>query len=105
MAQKAIPPPYRITPEDKRGLLVVTGACVLAFVWCCFMIRLWIRLQTRQWRSDDWLLTIASVSPILASRVLLKIVKLGSVLIIKGSRDCSVSPGFPLGGSRFRYEC
>lgn len=57
-----IPPPYVITADDKRGLLVVTGAAVLAFVWCCFLIRLWLRFQTREWRSDDWLLAIATVS-------------------------------------------
>jgi hypothetical protein len=47
-----IPPPYVITADDKRGLIVVTGAAVLSFVWCCFLIRVWLRLQTREWKSD-----------------------------------------------------
>jgi hypothetical protein len=52
MAGEVIPPPYVITADDKRGLIVVTGAAVLAFVWSCFLIRVWLRLQSREWRSD-----------------------------------------------------
>ena len=52
MAAEVIPPPYVITAHDKRGLLVITGAVVLAFVWSCFSIRIWLRLQSREWRSD-----------------------------------------------------
>ncbi|RAQ99963.1 hypothetical protein DDE82_007758 [Stemphylium lycopersici] len=53
MAAEVIPPPYVITAHDKRGLIVVTGAAVLAFVWSCFLIRVWLRWQSREWRSDD----------------------------------------------------
>jgi hypothetical protein len=60
MAGEVIPPPYVITADDKRGLIVVTGAAVLAFVWCCFLIRLWLRFH--DWRFDDSLLAIATVS-------------------------------------------
>lgn len=56
-----VPPPYAITDDDKRGLLVVTGAVVLAYVWVCFLIRIWLRLQTREWRADDWALATATV--------------------------------------------
>lgn len=52
MAAEVIPPPYVITAHDKRGLIVVTGAAVLAFVWSCFLIRVWLRWQSREWRSD-----------------------------------------------------
>ena len=52
MAGEVIPPPYVITADDKRGLIVVTGAAVLAFVWSCFLIRVWLRWQSREWRSD-----------------------------------------------------
>ena len=52
MAGNVIPPPYVITEHDKRGLIVVTGASVLAFVWCCSLIRLWLRWQLKEWRSD-----------------------------------------------------
>lgn len=61
MANKVIPAPYAITADDKRGLIVVTVALVLAFVWVCFSIRIWLRIQTRDWKPDDWLLTIATV--------------------------------------------
>jgi hypothetical protein len=57
MAGEVISPPYVITADDKRGLIVVTGAAVLAFVWCCFLIRVWLRVQSREWRSDgEWYL-------------------------------------------------
>jgi hypothetical protein len=52
MAGEVISPPYVITADDKRGLIVVTGAAVLAFVWSCFLIRVWLRMQSREWRSD-----------------------------------------------------
>jgi hypothetical protein len=52
MAGEVIPPPFVIGANDKRGLIVVTGAAVLAFVWSCFLIRVWLRLQSREWRSD-----------------------------------------------------
>lgn len=52
MAGEVIPPLYVITADDKRGLIVVTGAAVLAFVWSCFLIRVWLRWQSREWRSD-----------------------------------------------------
>lgn len=55
-------PPYFITADDKRGLLVVTGAVVLAYVWTCFLIRICVRWQTREWRADDWALAVATVS-------------------------------------------
>lgn len=47
-----IAPPYVITATDKRGLIVVTGVSVLAFVWSCSLIRLWLRWQLKQWRWD-----------------------------------------------------
>jgi hypothetical protein len=57
----AIPPPYFITADDKRGLIVVTVAVVLAFVWICSLIRIWLRWQSKSWKSDDWLLAAATV--------------------------------------------
>jgi hypothetical protein len=62
MATAAIPPPYFITADDKRGLIVVTVALVLAFVWTCSSIRIWLRWQKRDWKADDWLLAFATVS-------------------------------------------
>jgi hypothetical protein len=52
MAGEVIPPPYVITADNKGGLIVVTGAAVLAFVWSCFLIRVWLRMQSGEWRSD-----------------------------------------------------
>lgn len=62
MANKVIPPPYAITADDKRGLIVVTVAIILAFVWVCSLIRIWLRYQSRDWKTDDSLLAGATVS-------------------------------------------
>jgi hypothetical protein len=62
MATAAIPPPFFITADDKRGLIVVTVALVLAFVWTCSLIRVWLRYKARDWKPDDWLLASATVS-------------------------------------------
>jgi len=62
MATEAIPPPYFITADDKRGLIVVTVAVVLAFVWTCSMIRVWLRWKSRDWKADDGLLAAATAS-------------------------------------------
>jgi hypothetical protein len=61
MATEVIPPPYVITGDDQRGLIVVTVAIVLAFVWTCSLIRMWLRWQSREWRPDESLLAIATV--------------------------------------------
>jgi hypothetical protein len=62
MSTDPIPPPYFITADDQRGLIVVTVAIVLAFVWVCSLIRIWLRFQSRDWKADDWLLSAATVS-------------------------------------------
>ena len=77
MAGEVIPPPYVITADDKRGLIVVTGAAVLAFVWSCFLIRVWLRLQSREWRSDDWWLAAATVLDTVQSAIIFHLVNLG----------------------------
>jgi hypothetical protein len=56
-----VPAPFVITDNDKRGLIVVSVAVSLAFVWVCFFVRIWLRSQTREWRSDDWFLAAATV--------------------------------------------
>jgi hypothetical protein len=69
MAREVFPPPYLITADDKRGLIVVTVALVLAFVYVCSLIRISLRWQSRDWRADDWLLASATVStPVLCIR-------------------------------------
>ncbi|KAI4690978.1 uncharacterized protein J4E88_002452 [Alternaria novae-zelandiae] len=77
MAGEVIPPPYVISADDKRGLIVVTGAAVLAFVWSCFLIRVWLRLQSREWRSDDWWLAIATLLDTVQSGIIFHLVNLG----------------------------
>ncbi|PSN74811.1 hypothetical protein BS50DRAFT_567591 [Corynespora cassiicola Philippines] len=61
MASEVRPPPYFITDTDKRGLIVVINATTLSFVWTCLLIRIWLRLKTREWRSDDYFLAAATV--------------------------------------------
>jgi hypothetical protein len=61
MARDTFPPPYSITADDKRGLIVVTVALVLAFVYVCSLIRISLRWQSGDWRTDDWLLSFATV--------------------------------------------
>jgi hypothetical protein len=61
MAGDVTPAPFKITDDDKRGLIVVTAATTLAFVWVCFFVRIWLRLQVREWRSDDYFLAAATV--------------------------------------------
>lgn len=62
MASEVRPPPYFITDTDKRGLIVVINATTLSFVWTCLLIRIWLRLKTREWRSDDYFLAAATVT-------------------------------------------
>lgn len=72
-----IAPPYVITATDKRGLIVVTGVSVLAFVWSCSLIRLWLRWQLKQWRWDDWWLSAATVLDTVQTGLVLHLVTLG----------------------------
>lgn len=62
MANTIIPSPYVITPDDKRGLIVLTVALVVSFVWTCWFIRLWLRIKKREWKTDDIFLFSATVS-------------------------------------------
>jgi hypothetical protein len=96
MAGEVIPPPYVVTADDKRGLIVVSGAAVLAFVWSCFLIRVWLRVQSREWRSDgnysmcptvcktctesdhlDWWLAAATLLDTVQSGIMFHLVNLG----------------------------
>ena len=77
LAPDVIPPPYQITDIDKRGLIVVTAGCTLAFVWVCFIIRVWLRLQVREWRSDDYFLGAATFLDTIQTGLLYHLVNLG----------------------------
>ncbi|KAH3908016.1 hypothetical protein HBI56_150370 [Parastagonospora nodorum] len=77
MATAVIPPPFTITANDKRGLIVVTVALVLAFVWLCSLIRIWLRIQGRDWKVDDWLLATATLVHTAQSGIILHLVDLG----------------------------
>ncbi|KAF2821407.1 hypothetical protein CC86DRAFT_373744 [Ophiobolus disseminans] len=77
MANEAIPPPYFITANDKRGLIVVTVVVVLAFTWICSLIRIWLRWKSRDWKADDWLLAAATVLHTVQSGIILHMVNLG----------------------------
>ncbi|KAF2497949.1 hypothetical protein BU16DRAFT_439113, partial [Lophium mytilinum] len=65
-----IPPPYFITPTDKRGLVVVITALTLAFVWTCLIVRLYLRVKVKEWKADDYFLVAATVFDTIQSAVL-----------------------------------
>ncbi|KAF3039854.1 hypothetical protein E8E11_004310 [Didymella keratinophila] len=77
MAGDVIPAPFQITENDKRGLIVVTAGCTLAFVWVCFIIRVWLRLQVREWRSDDYFLAAATFLDTIQTGLIYHLVHLG----------------------------
>ncbi|KAF1927434.1 uncharacterized protein M421DRAFT_421842 [Didymella exigua CBS 183.55] len=77
MAGDVIPAPFQITEHDKRGLIVVTAGCTLAFVWVCFIIRVWLRLQVREWRSDDYFLAAATFLDTVQTGLIFYLVYLG----------------------------
>ncbi|KAJ8109857.1 hypothetical protein OPT61_g7153 [Boeremia exigua] len=77
MAGDVIPPPFQITDVDKRGLIAVTAGCTLAFVWVCFIIRVWLRLQVREWRSDDYFLAAATFLDTVQTGIIFNLIHLG----------------------------
>lgn len=77
MAGDVIPPPFQITDTDKRGLIAVTAGCTLAFVWVCFIIRVWLRTQVREWRSDDYFLAAATFLDTIQTGLIFHLVHLG----------------------------
>ncbi|KAF2629358.1 hypothetical protein BU25DRAFT_409253 [Macroventuria anomochaeta] len=77
MAGDVIPAPFQITENDKRGLIVVTAGCTLAFIWVCFVIRVWLRLQVREWRSDDYFLAAATFLDTIQTGITFHLVNLG----------------------------
>ncbi|KAF2015389.1 hypothetical protein BU24DRAFT_408611 [Aaosphaeria arxii CBS 175.79] len=72
-----IPPPYKISGDDKRGLVVVTTATVLSFVWTCLVIRVWLRWKLREWRSDDYFLAAATVFNTIQSGLVFRVADAG----------------------------
>ncbi|KAF2112670.1 hypothetical protein BDV96DRAFT_580187 [Lophiotrema nucula] len=77
MSTDVIPPPYVITTDDKRGLVVVITATTLSFVWTCSLIRIWMRWKTREWKSDDYLLAAATLMDTIQSGLVFHIVNEG----------------------------
>ncbi|KAF9691561.1 hypothetical protein EKO04_010289 [Ascochyta lentis] len=77
MAGDVTPAPFAITDDDKRGLIVVTAGCTLAFVWVCFVIRVWLRLQVGEWRSDDYFLGAATLLDTIQTGIIFHLVNLG----------------------------
>ena len=61
MSATIIRPKYFLTPDDRRGILVVNGATAFSFVWTAFLTRLFQRVRLREWKPDDWLLAAAMV--------------------------------------------
>ncbi|ORY15109.1 hypothetical protein BCR34DRAFT_598594 [Clohesyomyces aquaticus] len=77
MSNEVIQPPYVIAPDDKRGLIVVMSGMSFSFVWTCFLIRIYLRLKTREWRSDDYFLTAATVFDTIQSALVIHMVNDG----------------------------
>jgi len=61
MSIEVILPPFVITDNDKRGLVVVITVTLLSFVWTCLLVRIWMRLNSREWKSDDFFLAAVTV--------------------------------------------
>lgn len=56
-----VPPPYHITENDKRGLVVVVTTLTLSFVIVCLTVRVYVRTRVNEWKRDDSLLAATSV--------------------------------------------
>ncbi|KAF2003152.1 hypothetical protein P154DRAFT_520505 [Amniculicola lignicola CBS 123094] len=77
MSSQVVPPPFIISADDKRGLIVVTAAATLSFVWTCWLIRIWLRLTVREWKADDYFLAAATVLYTVQSALVFQIVNRG----------------------------
>ncbi|KAF2686399.1 hypothetical protein K458DRAFT_430231 [Lentithecium fluviatile CBS 122367] len=82
------PPPYIISADDKRGLVVVVTATALSFVIVCFLMRAWLRLRAGEWRDDDYILAAATIFHTAQAGLALHIVDegFGKALQITSSR-------------------
>lgn len=69
MSIEAIPPPFVITADDKRGLIVVITVTTLSVIWTCLLIRIWLRSKSREWKLDDCFLAAATVRFILRAQI------------------------------------
>ncbi|KAK7546380.1 hypothetical protein IWX50DRAFT_656134 [Phyllosticta citricarpa] len=56
-----LPPPFKITATDHRGVLVVVASVTLTFVVTCLFIRVYLRSRTKDWRRDDTILALATL--------------------------------------------
>ncbi|KAK7515332.1 uncharacterized protein IWZ02DRAFT_63703 [Phyllosticta citriasiana] len=56
-----LPPPFKITATDHRGVLVVVASVTLSFVVTCLFIRVYLRSRTKDWRRDDTILALATL--------------------------------------------
>ncbi|KAF1965591.1 hypothetical protein BU23DRAFT_545768 [Bimuria novae-zelandiae CBS 107.79] len=74
----ATPPPYFITEVDKQGLIAVSTAITLAFVWTCFGIRIWLRCRSvESWKLDDNFLAGATILSTAQSAVVFNAINAG----------------------------
>lgn len=57
-----VPPPYHITDDDKRGLVMVITTITVSFVIACLLVRIYVRTKVNNdWKRDDSLLAVATV--------------------------------------------
>lgn len=62
LASNVVPAPYHITPDDKRGLVMVVTTTTVSFVISCLLVRIYVRTKVKEWKRDDSLLAVATVS-------------------------------------------
>lgn len=62
LANGVVPPPYHITDDDKRGLVMVITTITVSFVIACLLVRIYVRTKVNNdWKRDDSLLAVATV--------------------------------------------
>ncbi|GME26770.1 hypothetical protein GTA08_BOTSDO00917 [Neofusicoccum parvum] len=61
LASNVVPAPYRITENDKRGLVMVITSVTISFVLSCLLVRIYVRTKVKEWKRDDSLLAVATV--------------------------------------------
>ncbi|KAK0654152.1 hypothetical protein DIS24_g5451 [Lasiodiplodia hormozganensis] len=61
MASNVVPAPYHITPDDKRGLVMVVTTTTVSFVISCLLVRIYVRTKVKEWKRDDSLLALATL--------------------------------------------
>ena len=74
--------PYEVsTEDDQRGFLTVMTATALSFVLVGFIIRTYVRFTVGGFKTDDWILTTASILAIVQSALVFSSMQKGFGLV------------------------